>query len=461
MMDKRINLIIFIFFIAITILSSQDKVDLEEVNSDPQREEVQRYFGYESLLYRYLTQPYDISINVNEQGDFVDVSFLYLMFIPILLLLLASSRKLLFSGLLIGIISLWIISTSNSFVFSPTSPTKIDSQAKIVDYLNRKDIKNEPISRIVAQLYFTSGKLYPPYKKIGELLSGDKDAFTYPFLFFVFIGISLLITRLIPEDSRLFSVFLTFAFLYSFYWLLFGGGIIWYCYIMFPVCMISIFILLSFLEKKNAVLGRIYNMLFYFAASIWLTIAIVFRISAVAPKMTAEQLGKGIYNSSFYEYGTGKLSKVETLDKIYPNLSTALERINSEEESIIYKVGTSFNYFIKNNHQRVYQDHQLGTFYWLLRQYTDKAEIAKVLKASNIRYLILDLNTPGIDNTPDKSLRKKYRSLRQYVDRNPTFKLLATDKIVSTMGMNNTPIYTYNTVGEVYYGGSYAIYEIL
>lgn len=443
------------------VFSQQKEIDLTEVNNDPQREEVQRYFGYESLLYRYLTQPYDISINVNQQGDFVDVGFLYLMFIPLLLLVLAGSRRLLFLGLFFAIVSIWIISTSNSFVFSPTEKVKIETDAQLEKYLQRTDAVDEPTSRLTAHIYSVSSKLYRPYEKLGSLISGNKDGVTYTILFLAFILISILLTRLLIPEKLEYRLLLVFTFLYSFYWLLFGGGIIWYCYIMFPVSMIAIFLLLKLVRKKSLTLGKIYKGLFYSFGAIWIMIAIVARLSSIQPQLTEDQLGKGMFYQAFYEYGTGKASRIETLEAIYPNLTKALARINSDEESIIYKVGTSFNYFIKNNHNRIYQDHQLGTFYWLLRSFEDKNEIAEVLKASNIKYLILDLNTPLIDNTPDEALKQKYRSLRRYINKNPTFKLLATDNVVKTLGAGNEYKYTYNTIGDTYYAGRYAIYEIL
>ena len=460
-MYSKINILLFCLLALMSLsLGAQSEIELTEVDSDPKREEVQRYFGYESLLFRYLTQPYDISINVNQQGDFVDIGFLYLMFIPLLLLALAFSNKLRFLIVLGSICALWIISVSNSFIYSPSSRHKIDTHEKMSEYVQREHVSNELSSQIIGHIHHFGHKVYAPFDKLGSLVSGDKDLFTYPFLFLMFVIIGLALNFLLKEANNAVRLFLCFTYLYSFYWLLFGGGIIWYCYIMLPASLISVFALIKLLDRNKPRFAKFIRYAFYVMSFVWIVSAMSFRMAA-GQSHTGKR-GVGMFNPVFYEYGTGKVSEEETLDMIYPRLSSALEYINSEDTSIIYKVGTSFNYFIKNNHERVYQDYQLGTFYWLLRQSKDKNNVADVLKASKIKYLILDLNTATIDHTPDKSLTKKYNSLRSYIDDNPTFKLLATDNIIKTRATPQDKLqYSYNTVGKTHARGRYAIYEIL
>jgi len=54
-------------------LSAEQELALQA--EDARREEVQRYFGYEDLAYRYITIPYDITMQTNQQGRFVDIGY--------------------------------------------------------------------------------------------------------------------------------------------------------------------------------------------------------------------------------------------------------------------------------------------------------------------------------------------------------------------------------------------------
>ena len=83
-----------------SLLARNDNVLL----SDTKREEIQRYFGYEILPYRYLTLPFDVSVNSNETGVFVDIGCVYFIFLPLFILLYFTKRKLLLSFFSISMI---------------------------------------------------------------------------------------------------------------------------------------------------------------------------------------------------------------------------------------------------------------------------------------------------------------------------------------------------------------------
>ena len=77
----------------------EDQADALEVE-DARREEIQRYFGYEDLVYRYITIPYDLSMQTNQQGRFVDVGYALFALLPISLLIFAYRKKRLFYAIL-------------------------------------------------------------------------------------------------------------------------------------------------------------------------------------------------------------------------------------------------------------------------------------------------------------------------------------------------------------------------
>ena len=82
-------------------LSSQEVIDnVEELSQqDGRREEIQRYFGYEDLLFRFTTLPYDASQNTNQVGRFVDIGYLLLALFPVIILGLTYRNRRLFYGL--------------------------------------------------------------------------------------------------------------------------------------------------------------------------------------------------------------------------------------------------------------------------------------------------------------------------------------------------------------------------
>jgi len=81
---KLYHITLFIFFLACTFQSfGQDKkLEQKENVNESLYEEVQRYIGYEDLIYRYTSVPYDVNVNMNLNGYFVEIGYLLLMFLP-------------------------------------------------------------------------------------------------------------------------------------------------------------------------------------------------------------------------------------------------------------------------------------------------------------------------------------------------------------------------------------------
>ena len=72
------------------------------------REELHRYMGYEELLPKYISLPYDVVMNTNIGTAFVDISYLYLLFLPILLLFSIKNKFIKISMMLFMLIFLII-----------------------------------------------------------------------------------------------------------------------------------------------------------------------------------------------------------------------------------------------------------------------------------------------------------------------------------------------------------------
>ncbi len=456
---RFVAIILLLFVVLVPDISAQEEKRKYE-SYDTKREEIQRYFGYELLLYRYLSTPYDVNINTTQSGNFVDIGFLFIVFIPLLLLLLVRHKKWIYGLFLFYIIFLWIISTSNSFVFSHQKAKVNTTTAELNDYLNSVAFSTEPLDIIVGKIHLFSQAIYTPFKKLGVIVSGDSDYITYPFLFLLFVLISHFLVRITDSFVKPFRYMIGLTWLYGFYWLTFGGGIVWYGYILIPLLYLFIVQLFGVLKSKDIQTHRILYPLFVVLAVFWIMIASVDRVSNIQPNIPAETLGKGIFNPTFYDYACGKITREQAIDKLYPNIGNSLDRINNDKNAYVWRVGTSMTYFIENNNNRVVMDNQLGIFHPLNFTYPDKEELVEVMKASNFKFLIMDLNTATIDNTPDKTLTTKFRALEEFVKDNPKVKLLGTDRILvsNTNGKNE---FEYGLYGQVYYNGRYAIFEFI
>ena len=92
------------------------------------------------------------------------------------------------------------------------------------------------------------------------------------------------------------------------------------------------------------------------------------------------------------------------------------------------------------------------------------AELRMVLNSplikSEVKYLIVDLNTPNIDKTPEKTLNKKFHKLMHVLKDNPKIKLLSTNRIMKRIQDGKEVMVHDMWDGERAFGGSYAIYRI-
>lgn len=443
-------------------LIGQNTVDgIEEVVNDTKREEVQRYFGYELLLYRYLSLPYDTSINVNQSGNFVDIGLIFIVFFPILLLLGLRRNKIGWILSVFYLIFTWVISTSNSFVFSPSKQKVNSGVNEINNYLDLVKFSEEPFAHLVSYLYKLSLAIYQPFHAFGNAISGNNDYVTYPLLFAMFILVSLKLLSYFSKVNHEYKYFLILLWVYTFFWMAFSGGIVWYGNILLLLGLFAMATSIKAEAKRSQRNSQILGYFFISFCIVWILLGTSLRVSNILPFQREEDLGKGLYNPIFYEYATGKVSKAESLGIIYNDIDKAIAKMNQERKSKIWKVGTNFSYFINNNNKRVISDNQLGAFKTIRDKFPDNQDLNGFFRTNNIKYIMVDLLTHSLDNTPDKSLTKKFAELVYYVYNNPNLKLLATDRVVGNKNPNGEIVYTRNIHGEIIQTyGRFAIYQI-
>ena len=184
-------------------------------------------------------------------------------------------------------------------------------------------------------------------------------------------------------------------------------------------------------------------------------------VNTIQANANTTNIGKGILDNNTFQYSTAIITTEEARAKSYSNINDVLDKINSND-ALIYQVGTFFAFDIKNNPERIFQDNTLPQFFWLVNVLKEKDAIIEALKASNFKYILIDLYTHTLDKTPEKSLTKKYQLLLNTLYKNPKVKLLATDRIIEIPQSDGTKTRQSKVFGEnILNFGSYAIYEIL
>lgn len=454
---KRILRRLLILYV---ILCSCNVTQAQE-GADTRREEIQRYFGYEALPYRYISLPFDVSVNVNEKGDFVDIGPLYLMFIPILILFLLIKRKLTFGLGIAAMVTFLILSLSNSQLLLNLNEVVRNDKSSLTEFLlsTCSDL-NCYLTSFSAYFYYLSHLIFDPINAYIMPYTGDVDHFTYPLVFGIFIYSIFFTDISLKKKSPRFKILAILFLLMTFFWMTFSAGIIWYGFPMLVLGMFLIFALLKTIKKRDEFSHMILAGAFYSFSLIWLFFVGAQRISAVNAGITADRMGKNMYQPYLFQYMSGAKNSNEIFDGFYPNLRETIDLMNQETESRIYRIGTSFSFFIKSNSERIQIDNQLGIFEKLNAALVNKHDVADALKANGFKYMIIDLNTPFIDKTPEQSLQIKYRSLMRFVKDNKRLKLLSTNRII-VEDENGVPKYFYGVWGHIHYGGQYAVYELI
>jgi len=460
MINKKYILLCLIFFSS--LCAEMSYAQAEDVKKgDTKREEVQRYFGYELLPFRYISLPYDVSINVNEKGDFVDVGPLLLIFIPILFLYFLLDKPKYFILIILGLLLFWIISLSNGILFLNHLEIIQNERNALVDFL-QSSCNNLScyLTSFLAYFYYLSHLVNDNFSSFLSNYTGNQDYFTYPMVFSIFIGLCLIARQLLRNEKSLLKPTLILFFLFTFFWTAFSAGIIWYGYLMLVLGFIVIELLISKIVSRRPRAGRIFAISFRSLTFLWLFLVGAQKISRTNVGISEDRMGKNMFQPVLFQNMTHLVSDEQVVNAFYPNFSEALELINSENQSLIYRIGTSFSYFIDNNSERIQIDNQLGIFSALYAKYPSKIRLANALKASGFKYILLDLNTPFIDRTPEQSLAKKFHNFMKFSKDNPRLKLLSTNRQIIEME-NGQPKLFYGIWGEIHYGGQYAIYELL
>ena len=448
-------------------LQNQDPIviDLREIENDGKRVEVQRYIGYENLLFRYLTLPYDVSTNTSNQGRYFDIGYVILAIFPIALLLFYYRNKKVFYTSLVLLLLYLGICLSYSFV-NIKGQGPIYTNSENWTSLTHSETRTSLQSLLVA-LYDAGQFITSPVRSLIDNISGESDHLTYPLLFVLLLTFVFIITRT-ARDKKQWTTLLLISGMFFFLWLLLSGGIIWYGFLLIPIFLAIGIKVLTSNTSRNVIALKPF-LIVLAPVVIWIFCSFSARVGGIDVFTPEADKGKGIVDSKLIYYSTALHSEKEAVNLVYNRVGNAIDKINADD-GLIYQVGTSMAFDIKNNPSRVFQDNVLTTFFQILNKYRNNKIITDVLKASGFRYIIVDLYTQTLDKTPEKSLTKKYQLFLSALYESKNINLLATDRIIDvqtsqgqSLTVNDVFVRNYSSEDKVNIRnhGSYAIYEIL
>ncbi|MFK7936925.1 MAG: hypothetical protein AB8G22_25650 [Saprospiraceae bacterium] len=449
----------YIFLLGILLVShaalAQQAAEPKEAAASPIREEIQRYAGYEDLLPRYLSLPYDVTMNTNIQSTYVDISFLLLLFLPLLFLLGNSKRPWMNIVVILGMLLMVTIAIPTGYSNRRNVPVEQVGE-HLQNYLNETSFSDAPTRVITSYIYQFFNTLYQPLASLFDSITGQSDYITYPLLIALFLGILQLINFRVEDHSLVTKSIVNLLSFFALLWLVLSAGIPWYGLLMITLGLM--FIVAGFVSKNVGFLAN-YRLKYYGFLSIlavWIFMSFAYRASNYLP--TNEANAKNLLFPVVLQYAGNVATDGAVLDAVFPQFKIAMEQINREEKSLILRIGTFLPFFVKKNDKRIVTDNQLGFFDGLDKAFPNKTEMAQAMKASGFRYIIIDLNTAKIDQTPEQTLRKKFTRLVQFVDRNPALQFVATDNVVRTADGNN--IYSVSGANVVR-PGNFAVFEII
>ena len=461
MIRRYINYLFIIGLLAIPFSSiAQDQKNEQKEKkvkiNDGTREELHRYMGYENLLVKYISLPYDVIMNTNVQGTFIDISYLLLLILPIIFLF---KTEVLWIRLLWMLLMLLFYCISTLYGFCAARTIEISE----LDQMLSKQTELASVSGdffAILKLNLLKGLaiIFQPLMQLLEGISGKGDSITYPILILFFLSLVYLIKRGLHHLSKDKMILLIFYSVYGFFWWLLSVGVVWYGILLLPIGLLMTILGLNLNAKLTSNFSTVKVIKYLISTSIglWLLISYTSRLSNYNPVDTLN--AKGAINGASLLYGLGKADEQKVMDLLYPNFNPVIKKINRDKQAQVYRAGTFFHYFISNNDTRVLADNQLSIFNGLTKRFPEKSALAEAFKRSGYKYLLIDLNVASIDNTPDQSLKSKSKQLFTFLSNNPHIRLIGTDRIMRDA--NGNPSYSLKGT-SIRDKGTFAAFEII
>lgn len=428
-----------------------------------------RYFWYEEGINNFIKLPVNLSMQANQAWEFTDITYLYFVFLPLILLFLPVRNKYLF----LPILAIFVLEVLLFFI---------------------------PGTREFFTQLFSEITL--PFGYIVLLLG-----FLIPFFI-------LLYSIKDTKKSDIFKWNIVFAFVYVFLWTISAYGVVWYGIIMYfnllLIIAYGIFYALSYRENDEE---NVKNAKILWTLVIWLLIIIYF-IFSVFPHSF-----KNLKNAGYKEYKANQVATIEAqylyatdnlkilfelninpekhktfihdmvddtvlkyielinqnnqetkkkgtyniidiydieelvgtmremrksnqLKDLHKQLSDSLDNVYTQishptneykNTKSIYRIGTFLRYYISENNKRLYEDSLITQFYSYIL-WGNPNQTVENMKKLWLEYFLVDLNAATIDNDPRRNLTKRYESLLRTFT-SWKLELVSTDSICFQIGL--------------------------
>ncbi len=398
-------------------------------------EDFWRYFWYEEGINNYLKLPWNLTFQVNQWGEFTNITYLFLILLPVFL-----------------------------FVF----------------YYKKLYIPYIFVVLICFSLvYFTPN---PVWSLLMQFFSLFTLPYGYIWVFFWYFCIFIIAYAFFDRQkntyAEVFLALLAFGSIYVFLWAISAFGIVWYGIVMYGIFLwiivlwlhqaqehkfdfiiyttlvwVWVYIIFSgiahatdnlkkwwYLDYKLWQVSE-YEALFryhpdYFSFLYHLNLSEIWRQQVLSDTKT--WLIDTFSKNEEYRAILELIARIETTDELvrlmnqlnrtpfpkgiessysrvknllYTALITPSDDLKSED--IVFRLGTFIKYYITENHTRVWDDNLIMAF----DQYIwdeDMKIITQRLQQLWVSYLMFDLNSATIDNDPRQDLTRRYENLLGY-----------------------------------------------
>ncbi len=192
-------------------------------------------------------------------------------------------------------------------------------------------------------------------------------------------------------------IIIWFTVAYWLFWLLTGNGIIWYGLPGFLGLVILTGGLIENYEKN----GKFQKNIITIVVVIFIISSFVFRLG---------NAGKAV----LLLYTSNMLNEETAITAIFPYALEIHDLFEADPDGLIWKIGTSLNYFIEGNFWRTYNDQYIDDLNCLYIE-RDPALLTERLKALGFEYIIFDYYTYSLSPDPQGTLMTKYSTAWDYL----------------------------------------------
>lgn len=311
-------------------------------------EDFWRYFGYEKWINNYIKLPYNLSMQVNQKGEYTDITYLYLALVPVLIIFL-SYKNILF---LIPSFFWWLFFVL--FLFS--------KDIVFFNWLHQK-----------FTLFLEWYEL--PWWYILILLF-----FIIPFLYFMY---SLSKDRF----SQLFRLNLVFLVFYVFLWTISAFWIVWYGISMYYWFLFIIVLSACYFVYFDDRIDDYKNIVFKFIRSFVLFFIVwVYIFASVIPHAMTN-----LKNSSYITFKIWKTDKYQTIFITQPHYFNVLKTLNLKDEKLLFDDIISK---IKSNSilKKIIEKNKINDLNWLQNLFVEFINISDSKQKQDLKIAIDEVN---------------------------------------------------------------------